>query len=145
MEPAVDIKWDKSLSVGVDEIDSDHKELINLFNQLYASCSASEGALAAAEMDTLLRLLDYTKHHFKREEKLMKQEGYPDYEEHRELHDDLLLITLNFQEQLQSSEIHEITDETLEFLRSWIVNHIMECDKAFGSYLTQKHAACECV
>lgn len=135
MESAVNIRWDDSLSVGIDEIDDDHKGLIDLFNQLYASCSASEGVLAAAEMDTLLKLLDYTKSHFQREEKWMKKADYPDYNEHKELHDDLLIITLNFQEHLQSTEIHRITDETLEFLRSWIVHHIMESDKAFGNYL----------
>jgi hemerythrin-like metal-binding protein len=138
METEIDIKWDESLSVGVEAIDNDHKELINLFNQLYASCSAPEGTLIATEADTLARLLDYTKHHFQREETLMRQEDYPDYAFHKELHDDLLLITLNFQEQLQSSEIHEITDETLEFLRSWIVNHIMAVDMEFANYMKLK-------
>lgn len=139
METAANIKWDDSLSIGVDEIDNDHKELINLFNRLYASCSASVGALIAAEIDALIRLFECAKHHFQREENLMKKVDYPDFADHKELHDDLLLITLNFQEKLRSTEIHEITDETLEFLRSWIVNHIMEhimeSDKAFGNYL----------
>lgn len=138
MEAAINIKWDESLAVGVDEIDNDHKELINLFNQLYASCSAPAGTLIVTETETLARLLEYTKHHFQREEMLMKKEGYPDFADHKELHDDLLLITLNFQEQLQSAEIHEITDETLEFLRSWIVNHIMAVDMEFANYLKLK-------
>lgn len=138
MENEIKIKWDESLSVGLDVIDHDHKELINLFNQLYASCFAPEETLVATVSETLVMLLDYTKYHFQREEQLMMKEGYPSYASHKELHDDLLLITLNFQEKLQSSEIHEITDETLEFLRSWIVNHIMKVDIEFANFMKIK-------
>lgn len=141
MTTALNIKWDESLSIGIKEIDDDHQELLDYFNRLFAACFAAAGPLIITE--TLVKLVDYTKSHFQREELLMGKEGYPGFVSHKARHDDFLRTTLKFQERAQSEDGHVISNETLEFLQSWIVNHIMESDKAFANYIKLINAACD--
>jgi len=141
MTTAINIRWDESLSIGIKEIDDDHQELIGYFNRLFAACFASAGPSIIA--DTLAKLVDYTKYHFQREQTLMNKEGYPGFAPHKERHDDFIRTVLKFQERAQSESGQSISNDTLEFLQFWIVNHIMESDKAFANYIKLINTACD--
>lgn len=132
-QPQKAIEWDASLVTGVREIDDDHVELINIYNNLFAACYSSVGATV---VDTALRrMADYTQHHFEREEKLMRLHIYPGYTVHKDQHDQLMKTTLNIRERSSSTTALEISNETLLFLREWIIKHIMQHDKAFANFI----------
>ena len=83
-----DIVWDKILSVGVDEIDEDHRKLVNIFNIL--NHSVMEGESPEYLAATLEELINCTVWHFSHEERLMLKYRYPAIEEHKAQHRDLI-------------------------------------------------------
>ncbi|HKJ28674.1 MAG TPA: hemerythrin domain-containing protein, partial [Desulfuromonadales bacterium] len=68
--------WDDNYRTGIDEIDLDHKGLVNLINDLYeAMQDGSGGALLLPIFSALKR---YTEDHFVKEERYMVECGAPD-------------------------------------------------------------------
>ncbi|NKF20950.1 bacteriohemerythrin [Solimonas marina] len=126
--PAPLIVWTPELSVGIDEIDAQHKLLVDLLNQLHVAILTQHGSAEA--MHVLHELIDYTRIHFAVEESLMRVLGYPDYEAHKASHEQLLEQVLNLQRRL-IDEGQGITFELLHFLKRWLSVHIMETDRSY--------------
>ncbi|MCG6535936.1 MAG: bacteriohemerythrin [Syntrophales bacterium LBB04] len=127
------IGWDESLSLGIKEIDDEHKNLIGYYNNFFAACFSSVGQ--AVINATLLELVDYTKHHFQHEEVLMEKESYPGLAEQKNEHESLLRTTLELQEKLMSGSSDNVSTETLTFMNNWILTHLMEVDAAFAKFV----------
>ncbi|MEJ2384158.1 MAG: bacteriohemerythrin [Xanthomonadales bacterium] len=126
-----ELVWDKVLSVENDEIDNDHRILVNLFNLLGRSVEEGE---SRAYVETLLEeLIRCTAWHFCHEERLMLKSGYRDLEEHRQEHLDLMDSVRELQaEILRSGTLEEAEFEILE---QWLTGHILAADMKFGEYL----------
>ncbi|WP_283149045.1 bacteriohemerythrin [Silvimonas soli] len=134
MEPLV--QWHEGLSVGIQEIDEQHKVLVNLLNELHVAIHQHHGR--AASIATLERLADYTKIHFTVEESLMRILGYPDYENHKQHHEVLISDLESFQQRVAAGDA--ITFELLHFLRNWLTHHIQEGDQRYSSFFLQRGA-----
>lgn len=129
------IKWDDSFLVGVEAFDNDHKYLVKLINNLHSGLMAGFGV---SEMTFILDdLVRYTNVHFKREEDLMKKHAYPDYEEHRDAHADLVRKVVDFQAQLKSGK-KVFSVELMSFLKDWLLNHILKTDKRYSGFFKQR-------
>jgi len=128
------IEWKDSYNVRVEEIDSQHKVLIKIFNDL--GNAMEEGKGKEVVKDTLNRLVDYTQFHFSAEEELMAQYEYPEYHSHKKAHDDLKkkVIDLNGR---RNDEGFVLRLEIIYFLKNWLQNHILETDKKLGAYLNK--------
>jgi len=124
-------QWTDGFSVGVQEIDEQHKELVGLLNQLHTAIMERHGSEAARRI--LDELAEYTRTHFSVEESLMRVSNYPDFERHKRNHEDLIGQVTALQTKLDTGEA-KITFELLHFLKVWLVNHINEADKRFGSF-----------
>lgn len=124
-------QWSDGFSVGIQEIDEQHKELVDLLNQLHTAIIEHHGTATSRKI--LDDLADYTKTHFSVEESLMRVSGYPDFELHKQFHEDLIGQVVALQEKLDTGEA-KITFELLHFLKVWLTTHINEADKRFGSY-----------
>lgn len=122
------IEWSDSLSVGIQEIDEQHKVLVDLLNKLHDAIIHMHGNDAAKEI--LGQLYEYTKIHFAVEESLMRILGYPDYDEHKEHHELLIKQVQQLSNKLDK-EGHSISFELLHFLKMWLTKHIMEEDKLY--------------
>ena len=129
-----DIVWDKILSVGVDEIDDDHRKLVNIFNILNHSVMAEESSdyLAA----TLAELINCTVWHFSHEERLMLKHRYEGIEEHKAEHRELIKSAKELQQEILQAD-KPVVDEHIEFLERWLTEHILTADLRLGSYLSQ--------
>ncbi|PWB55393.1 MAG: hemerythrin [Nitrosomonadales bacterium] len=129
------LKWNEDLRIGIDEIDEQHKALVVLLNQLHTAIHEKHGASAC--METLDKLVEYTRVHFTVEESLMRILGYPDYASHLESHEKLIAQVVELQGKLKSGRAN-ISFELLHFLRGWLSHHIMETDKAYVPYFISK-------
>ena len=123
--------WSPNLSVGVEELDSDHQGLIDVLNQLDAEVGRSAGHDSIARI--LDELISHTEAHFRREEEIMARERYPDAEHHAMVHQALIEEIQEFRKDFD--EGMEIGPEITEFIKGWLVGHIMESDKHLGGYL----------
>ncbi len=129
------VEWSKELSVGIEEIDSQHKVLVDLLNELHRAIIERHGSETAHRI--LLQLLEYTRIHFAVEESLMRILGYPEYEEHKHHHELLLDEVRMLSEKLHDGK-KSISFELLHFLKMWLTKHIMEEDKLYAPFLLSK-------
>jgi len=129
-------EWSEDLSVGVQEIDDDHKKMIKYYNELFAACMVSMGP--AVVLETLEKLIEYTKGHFQREEDLMEKEGYPGLAKQRHEHEELIRTVEDVQKKTKADPNHEFSNEVLGFVGSWIKNHILESDLEIARYIRSK-------
>lgn len=129
-----DIAWSRILSVGVDEIDDDHRRLIAIFNELNRAAAGGESAdyLAA----TLDELINCTIWHFSHEERLMLKHRYPGMAEHQAAHRELIEAAREWQASLAQAG-YALADGEIAFLDRWLTEHILTVDQRLGSFLAQ--------
>jgi len=82
------ITWKEEFSVGVAEVDFEHRELIELINSLHSS--ARPGAGRDAVIESLGEIFAQIASHFALEEKMMRASLYPGFLEHKQDHETLL-------------------------------------------------------
>lgn len=133
------IKWDPTLSVGVDVIDEQHKTWIKHLNSIEAAIETRQGPDKIAE--TLHFMVDYVHVHFAAEEKLMASQKYPDAREHEAKHAELR-ATLDGMEQdfREDGATHTLAEAVGHTLSNWLRDHIHNVDQKLGTFLRQKGA-----
>lgn len=128
------IRWSSDLAVGYARIDEQHQQLFRHFDELVEACRQRQGK---EKLKQLLAFLDdYVVSHFGEEETLMKQHGYPGYEEHCAEHG-------RFKEKLREIErlLHEegpsinVLVETNETVLRWLIGHIRKIDLQLAAFL----------
>lgn len=129
------VVWKEAYSVGIEAIDSDHKNLIKLLNQFQTAYDYHTGE--EFERMALDELVAYTKYHFKNEEELMETNGYPGFEAHREQHHLMIQEVERFLEDYEARG-HEALQGVSEYLTGWLINHINGTDKQYTGYLNEK-------
>jgi hemerythrin len=129
--------WDKSLEVGNQIIDDQHRQLIDALNNLLR-VHAEKGS--NDELKKSLNFLnDYTIKHFFEEEQLQKKYGYPDYESHKKLHDGLKRVVRDLQIQLiMKGPTEALFNDVKTKVGDWLVAHIKTQDTRIGAYLKTK-------
>ncbi|RLJ19004.1 hemerythrin [bacterium endosymbiont of Escarpia laminata] len=125
------VVWSDSLSVGIEEIDEQHKILVNLINRMHQAIHERHGSDVVKGI--LAELADYTRIHFAVEESLMRILNYPGYDEHKEIHDELLGHVVELIEKVESGKT-AIGFELLHFLKTWLTKHIMEEDMRYTGF-----------
>ncbi|HMX15664.1 MAG TPA: bacteriohemerythrin [Rhodocyclaceae bacterium] len=124
-------QWSDEFSVGLQEVDEQHKALVGMLNELHEAIHQHKGS--DASRDILWRLAEYTRIHFTVEESLMRLLNYPEFEGHKQQHESLMTQVADLQQKLTTGQA-KITFELLHFLKAWLTHHISENDKQFGAY-----------
>jgi hemerythrin len=82
------IEWKDSYSVGVEAVDHEHRELIDLINQLHVGLLAGSGKAAVTSfLGEIFRAISA---HFALEERFMREHRYDQLDAHKEAHEELL-------------------------------------------------------
>lgn len=129
-----DIVWSNILSIGVEEVDEDHRKLVHIFNELNRAVSDGESPEYLAA--TLTELINCTVWHFSHEERLMLKYQYKDMAEHQAEHRELIETALELQQQLLQGE-QPMADRHIEILERWLTEHILTTDMRLGAFLAQ--------
>lgn len=125
------VEWSDELSVGIDELDAQHKVLVGLVNEMHEAIEQRHGSEVVESI--LTRLAEYTRIHFAVEESLMRLLGYPDFEAHREEHRTLIMQVNDLRRKVETGKT-AIGFELMHFLKIWLTKHIMESDQQYGQY-----------
>jgi hemerythrin len=129
-----DIIWNNALSVEVDEIDEDHRRLVDLYNILKESVVQGDSAdYIEAVLD---ELVSCTVWHFKHEERLMLKYGYDGMADHKQEHEELVETAKEVQQKIIKGK-KRVSGEEVEFLEHWLTGHILSADMALGSFLNE--------
>ena len=125
------VEWSDDLSVGIEEIDEQHKVLVGLVNQMHRAIHERHSSDVVQEI--LAKLADYTRIHFAVEESLMRILSYPGYELHKAQHDELIDHMRELQEKVASGRT-AVGFELMHFLKMWLTKHIMESDREYSGH-----------
>jgi hemerythrin len=82
------IEWNSEFTLGIEEIDGEHRALVALINALHETMAAGTGR--AEIIDGISEIYTLVSAHFAREEALMRETRYMAYAEHKEDHEVLL-------------------------------------------------------
>ena len=127
------LKWDDSYLIGIEELDFEHKNLIEDINFLHKELAGHDkkSNIEKCLGDIFARL----QAHFALEEHVMMAHGYSSYDEHKLEHNDLLEsyteTMLNF---LNSPGTDSGALVKIE-LNRWIVDHILTSDKKMSAMI----------
>jgi hemerythrin-like metal-binding protein len=129
------MEWRSTLEVGHDQIDREHRSLVEALNRLHAAMKMGKGK---EEIESILIFLkDYTVSHFKTEEALMVKHAYPGAPVHMAAHADLVKQVSKLITDYRAGKAL-LTGAVFDFLEGWLVKHIMSEDKALGAFLQGK-------
>ena len=127
------IEWSTALEIGDPVVDSEHRYLAQLINNLHEQYESGtlEGNLARV----FTHLAKYVRVHFENEEALMAAVGYPELQAHQAEHRKLVEQAMALSEEyLDGSDT--ITEETIQFHKEWALTHISGTDMKIRDYLS---------
>ena len=129
------ISWDSSFSVNVEMIDKQHQMLVQMVNDL------NNAMLNGNEKETIGKLINklitYAAMHFAREEHYFDTFGYPETDMHKNQHNDFEKKVSAFESDFKADR-QSLSQDIMQFLSNWLVEHIKGSDKKFGPFLTAK-------
>jgi len=128
-------EWTDELSVGVEQMDIQHKKLITIINNFHNTVSMGDDKSAVQK--AVDGLVEYVKMYFSEEEVLMQKYNFPQLEIHKRVHERLAQDVNEYAEKLQANQ-KIMGIEMSFFLKGWLENHIGETDKKYGLYIAQQ-------
>lgn len=121
-----EIVWNDGMSVGIDVIDEDHKQIIAILAKLTASrCKNITNKVIE---DVFSELEAYVKLHFNREERLLEKVNYKDLVKHKASHQKFIKKLPVLKEQWLTEGNGICCEKILSFLNDWLVDHILKED-----------------
>ena len=130
--PTWQLEWKEEMSVGIPEIDRDHKQFISLINEL--NRSITEGRKQAEIKERLQFIVEDATRHFRQEERFLLEWGYPDIESHTLSH----TLALKALQRIQEAFIpYGLDSEWVDaglLLKSILISHILTEDMKYADY-----------
>ena len=128
------IEWNDGFSVDNAEIDNQHKKLIRIINDLYESRLYQN---EYADLEHILdNLYDYIDYHFETEEHYMAKCRFEGIDAHIKEHKDFLKKIITFRNEFESGN-YNISEDVYQFLKEWLVNHILYSDRQYMKALKE--------
>ena len=124
--------WSDSYSVNSPAMDAQHKQLINMINNLHDAMSSGKGKEVLGS--TLDGLISYAQTHFVEEEKLMAKVNFAELAAHKVEHVAFVKKAVELQAEFHNSKA-VLTFEVMDFLKDWLVNHILKNDKKYAPFV----------
>jgi hemerythrin len=124
-------KWRDAYSVHVDEIDDQHKTIIDMCNTLQDAIQTRKSKEVVG--DIIKKLFRYAQTHFICEEKYFKQLDYPDADEHIVEHHKFVDRVFKLMNDYEKDRMG-LTAQVMEFLQDWLDDHIQTHDKKYAPF-----------
>jgi hemerythrin-like metal-binding protein len=132
------MQWDERFDIGVQEMNDQHKKLIDLMNELHI---LDEKKASKAEiLKTLDALKNWTLRHFNEEEAYMASIAYPDLAVHKGTHAALIKNFLGYADEVANGD-GSVPPKFFQFLKFWLASHICGIDTKYAAYSKTKKVA----
>ena len=128
--------WKREYNLGIEDIDFQHHYFLNLINRLSAELTMTTEPSRRAAL--IAELNAYARFHFVSEENIMAKAGYPQLEEHRQHHRDLIRELNTREAMLKLQETDERAEDVVEFLKQWFIGHTVGEDRLFADFYHQQ-------
>lgn len=125
------IPWSTSYEIGHDLIDSQHRIFLMLLNKL--SVNIANGVSKEHMFRVMNELKKYAEFHFISEENEMYDCHYPGVKNHHNIHSEILFELTVLSERVSQGRAQP--EEIVLFLKSWLINHILNEDIHIAQYI----------
>ena len=129
------LEWKNEYSVGIEEIDNQHKHLMELIKNLLKICMVDSSTKLESFSELASTAIKRFTEHFATEERIMLDKNYPKYEEHKIRHDKLLVDVKGMMENITDEDQDAKLMNIVIFIREWFVETVHGSDKEMGIYL----------
>ena len=126
------IPWTENLSVGIKEIDNQHKKFLELVNKLHTA--VKEKKSREVEGKIIDGLIEYAFYHFTLEERYLDRSNYPHTEQHKKEHEEFVDKIIKMKKNHEKNKL-SVTVEMINFMNNWWINHVWNSDKKYEPYL----------
>ena len=142
-EPNDPFAFTDRFKTGIELVDDEHRTLFEIIKETNdLICAEHLHDKYDKIMELLAKLKDYTEFHFHDEEMFMERIGYPGLEAQKHAHaafvERLVDIDLNTLDEIDNDQQSYLLD-LINFLISWLTNHILVSDKKIGEYVRQNN------
>jgi len=132
----IQFSWNPDLEIKIEEIDNEHKSIIEKYEVLYELMKEGKGHDYYQELLSFLN--NYVHTHFDHEQELHETYNYNLKDEHKMIHEAFKNSVLNI---IKENKDKLITDKDLIsinlFIKNWLIHHILIEDKKFGDFIVQ--------
>jgi hemerythrin len=129
MESKILRAWNQSYSVGVDNLDQDHRKLVDMINKLHEAMTTGQSNAVISPLISSLK--EYSLTHFNNEETYMQQINYPNLEDQKKQHDIFVNKIKEFESELLKGN-KMLATRVIPFLSNWLFQHIMNEDMKYS-------------
>jgi hemerythrin-like metal-binding protein len=126
--------WNDGYLLGVPIIDSEHKTLFAIADELNES--VIHGDNTRMQKNLLTRLINAFVTHFEHEEGLMTHYRYPDLEDHADEHREFAARILKMKQKLDAGAI-TLPLDSMQTVRTWFDRHIRRNDQSLVRHIRQ--------
>jgi len=131
------VEWDKKYSIGVSEIDKQHKRLMEILNDTIKHSNGVKIDERKYFNKNRKKAEKYLKKHFETEEKILSKTNYKKLEEHKAEHKKFLDEIVKINEEIDKN-IREINlFNSTAYIKEWLLNHIKNYDKKADKYIVE--------
>jgi hemerythrin len=129
------LRWEKRYSVGIEAVDHEHRELVELINRLHEEAKAQGSKVAV--LGFFGDLYKAISAHFALEERFMREKGYDQLRQHKGDHERLLD---EIRDIMEDYEVNDLFEERLlaQRLDAWFSRHFESHDarlhRALGNH-----------
>ena len=128
------VVWDNAFSVGEEEIDKQHQQIIEMLNDLYEARNFNRESEVVG--DVVERMCHYVRDHFNTEETLMAEVGYPGLSAHHSEHEFFIAEAGRLCPRKGDADLD--VNRLMEFLKDWLLEHIAKTDHLYVPYLKKR-------
>jgi hemerythrin-like metal-binding protein len=132
------VTWSQLFSVGVPELDEEHRQLVSLINWFHERQVTGAGRDAIFEV--LNELVRYAEYHFAHEERLLEALRFPERLKHKIEHDRFLQEVFRLNGRLAAGD-ESVSTELMDFLKSWLLNDVLNADKKYERFIADRWPA----
>ena len=129
------LHWEKRYSVGIEAVDHEHRELVELINRLHEQAKAQGSKVAV--LGFFGDLYKAISAHFALEERFMRERGYDQFGQHKTDHERLLDEILTIMDDFENDEAANRATLAAR-LDAWFSRHFETHDarlhKALGAH-----------
>ena len=130
------IVWNDNLVVGIKLIDEQHKEFVNMTNELYNACLKGGDEAVTCFKKTIQMMASHIREIFKHEEELFEQSAYPETAAHKIQHREFIKTILDHEKKYREG-VRFVPNSFVRYLMEWVASHIAIDDKKFGIYYAE--------
>ncbi len=128
------IAWDDSLSVGIPEIDLEHRTLMSIIHQLHETIKTD--GLAADQLAIIDKLLVAAQRHFLTEDRWFQIHGFPEADHHNQQHQEFYKRVTEFRDMIELGTF-DVGLKINLFVSEWLETHLRDEDQKYKRYLAE--------